>query len=184
MKTAALLASPISETYTRVVPSKKLGDGIGVPESNGAQPPEALSRGFLFCHARSMVPTMGGRAGGRKARRFRSSGTPTCTCPPTPIGVGKAVLKPNERSLAMIGTHTGKSAPKRVIPDTISLPSLNLLELHEQIVGAQQALAGLASLLCRSEDEVEYGAGMLLTYVSTTLSHCDRDLYKLVSEAG
>lgn len=77
------------------------------------------------------------------------------------------------------------TTPRRnLIPDVISLPSVDLLELHQQIVGAQQALAGLSSLLCRSEDEVEYGAGMLLTYVSTTLSHCDRDLYKLVSEAG
>lgn len=84
----------------------------------------------------------------------------------------------------MTGTSTSAPLRRNILPDNISLPSLNLLELHEQIVGAQQALAGLASLLCRSEDEVEYGAGMLLTYVSTTLSHCDRDLYKLVSEAG
>ncbi|MAF05589.1 hypothetical protein [Herbaspirillum sp.] len=184
MKTAALLASPISETYTRVVSSKKLGDGIGVPESNGAQPPEALSRGFLFCHARSMVPTMGGRAGGRKARRFRSSGTPTCTCPPTPIGVGKAVLKPNERSLAMIGTHTGKSAPKRVIPDTISLPTVQLLELRDQIAGAHLALAGLAALLCRSEDDVEHGAGMMLRYVTTALEQCDSNLFDLTTHGS
>ncbi|MFJ3316844.1 hypothetical protein ACIPLR_15915 [Herbaspirillum huttiense] len=86
----------------------------------------------------------------------------------------------------MTASSTGTPTPplRKLIPDVISLPSVDLLELHEQIVGAQQALAGLSSLLCRSEDEVEYGAGMMLSYVSTTLAHCDRDLYKLVSEAG
>lgn len=85
----------------------------------------------------------------------------------------------------MTETSTGTPVPPRrqLIPESISLPSVDMLELHAQIVGAQQALAGFSSLLCRSEDEVEYGAGMMLSYVSTTLARCGQDLYKLVSKA-
>jgi hypothetical protein len=60
--------------------------GIGVPESNGGQPPPFSGMRSFFVRGLALL-LWAGRAGSLRARRYRLAGTPTRSVRPPLIGV-------------------------------------------------------------------------------------------------